>query len=79
MIAWVRCLLRGRHEPLRHPLGFFRCSECGASGADLDEMGFVGEGYVPSLRRRCWFSGATTPTDPRLPERLRAARFSPRA
>jgi hypothetical protein len=51
MFAWIRCLVRRHHEPVRHVLGGFRCSDCGAVGADLDEMGFEGEGYVPPLRR----------------------------
>jgi hypothetical protein len=51
MLSWLRCLLRSRHVPIRHPLGGFRCLDCGAVGADLDEMGFYGEGYLPPLRR----------------------------
>ena len=51
MLAWIRCLVRRHHDPVRHVLGGFKCSACGAVGADLDEMGFEGEGYVPPLRR----------------------------
>ena len=50
MLARIRCYLRTRHEPVRHPLGGFRCADCGAAGADLAEMGFEGEGYVSPLR-----------------------------
>jgi hypothetical protein len=32
-------------------LGGFRCARCHSVGADLDEMGFDDEGYVPSMRR----------------------------
>jgi hypothetical protein len=51
MIARLRCLLRNRHSPLRHPLGGFRCAECGQVGADLEEMGFSDGGYVLPVRR----------------------------
>jgi hypothetical protein len=36
---------------VRYLLGGFRCSQCGTVGADLDEMGFRGEGYVRSMKR----------------------------
>jgi hypothetical protein len=52
MFARLRCFLRDHHNPARHPLGGFKCSDCGAAGADLDEMGFDGAGYVAS--RRPW-------------------------
>ena len=39
MIARLRCALRQHHQPRRHPLGGFRCVECGAVGADLEDMG----------------------------------------
>jgi hypothetical protein len=50
----VRCTLGGEgHDPVRHPLGGFRCARCGKSGRDLDAFGFAGEGYVSEpLRRR---------------------------
>ena len=51
MLAWVRCFVRGRHEPLRAPLGGFRCVLCRTAGADLEEMGFPNEGYLPPMRR----------------------------
>jgi hypothetical protein len=51
MLAWIRCLLRDRHMPTRYFLGGFKCTECGAVGADLDDMGFPGEGYVSAARR----------------------------
>lgn len=47
----LRCFRRGRHEPRRHPLGPHVCHDCGAAGADLDEMGFQGGGYVGTDRR----------------------------
>jgi hypothetical protein len=46
----LRCLWRGRHNPLRHPLGGFRCIDCNRVGADLGQMGFE-DSYVPPLRR----------------------------
>jgi hypothetical protein len=51
MLAWLRCLVRRYHRPRRYPLGGFRCVECGAAGADLDEMGFTGSGWVAPTRR----------------------------
>lgn len=51
MIAWLRCLFRRWHNPVRHPLGGFKCADCGEVGADLDDMGFVAGGYVPPVRR----------------------------
>lgn len=51
MLAWVRCLWRNVHNPVRFPLGGFKCADCGAVGADLEEMGFVGGGYVLPVRR----------------------------
>jgi hypothetical protein len=51
MLAWLRCLLvKQRHNPVRHPLGGFRCADCGATGADLEAMGFEGGGYVDVRR-----------------------------
>ena len=48
----VRCAARGACRPVRHPLGPFRCADCGTAGADLDEMpGYSGQGYVASTRR----------------------------
>jgi hypothetical protein len=51
MLARLRCFVRQYHQPVRHPLGGFRCVECGAAGADLDEMGFPGSGWVAPTRR----------------------------
>jgi hypothetical protein len=50
MLARLRCFLRDHHNPTRHPLGGFKCSDCGATGADLEEMGFEDAGYVPARR-----------------------------
>ena len=52
MLARLRCFLRDLHNPARHPLGGFKCADCGAFGADLEEMGFEDAGYV--LARRPW-------------------------
>jgi hypothetical protein len=48
----LRCQLGERHVPVRHPLGAFRCARCGKWGADLDELGFEGEGYLSDRTRR---------------------------
>jgi hypothetical protein len=50
MLARLRCLFRGSHRPRRHPLGGFRCLECGVAGADLAEMGFAGSAWVAPVR-----------------------------
>lgn len=46
MLAWLHCVIRRHHVPRRQVLGGFRCVECGAAGADLEEMGFPGSGWV---------------------------------
>jgi hypothetical protein len=51
VIAAVWCFFRGHHVPKRHPMGGFRCRECGMAGADLDALGFFGQGYVRLDRR----------------------------
>ncbi len=51
MLAWMRCRMRGHHSAVRYPLGGFRCKDCGAVGANLDEMGFEDNGYVSPMRR----------------------------
>jgi hypothetical protein len=51
MFAWLYCALRGRHNPARHPLGGFRCLDCGEAGRDLEDMGFEGLAYVHASRR----------------------------
>ena len=48
MIAKMRCCFTGRHTPLRHPLGGFRCAVCGKPGADFHDMGY--DGYVSLMR-----------------------------
>jgi len=50
MLARLRCALRQHHQPRRHPLGGFRCVDCGAAGADLEEMGFSGSAWVAPRR-----------------------------
>lgn len=39
------------HDPERQAEGGFRCSRCGKPGADLEEFGFAGEGYVSEKER----------------------------
>jgi hypothetical protein len=51
MIAWFRCFVRNHHNPVRHPLGGFKCADCGEAGADLEQMGFTDSGYVLPVRR----------------------------
>src|SRR5712692_4640301 len=51
MIAWFRCFVRNHHNPVRHPLGGFKCADCGEAGADLEQMGFADGGYVMPIRR----------------------------
>jgi hypothetical protein len=50
MLARLRCYLRDHHNPTRHPLGGFKCADCGTAGADLEEMGFEDAGYVVTKR-----------------------------
>ncbi len=51
MIAKFFCLLRQNHNAVRHPLGGFKCSDCGTVGVDLDEMDAHGAGYVKPVRK----------------------------
>jgi hypothetical protein len=55
ILSAVRCFFRGHHNPVRHPLGVFKCADCGALARDLDDMGLHGHGYVSPVRRL--FSG----------------------
>lgn len=51
-ISLLRCVLRWRHNPQRHPMGYFRCIDCGTTGDNLEDMGFdPGSGYVAPARR----------------------------
>jgi hypothetical protein len=50
VLNWLRCFWRRQHEPMRHFLGGFRCAVCGLAGADLEAMGFDGNGYVGPMR-----------------------------
>lgn len=53
MIQRLLCLIRGSHvDPQRHPLSGFRCSTCNTAGADYDDMGHYGGGYVQTVRAR---------------------------
>ena len=46
MLAYLLCWARGRgHNAVRHPLGGFRCDDCGVPLASLEA------GYVSPLRR----------------------------
>ena len=47
----LRCFVREQHVPQRHPMGGFICKECAFAGADLDEMGYLGAGYVAPIRK----------------------------
>lgn len=51
MLAWLKCFARNLHNPVRHPLGGFKCSDCGTTGVDLEEMGFSGSSRVHPIRR----------------------------
>lgn len=55
ILSSIRCFFRGRHEPVRHLLGGFKCAHCGRTALDLDDMGSHGAGYVSPARRL--FSG----------------------
>ena len=57
----LRCLWRGRHNPVRHPLGGFRCLDCHRVGRDLGQMGFD-DSFVPPLRRIFSISAADLQT-----------------
>jgi len=47
VLALLHCLfVRGRHEPVRHPLGAWRCQDCGSALADFAEAGTMDDGYV---------------------------------
>jgi len=40
------CIFRGACDPVKAPVGGFKCSRCGAVGADIsDFLGFQGESY----------------------------------
>lgn len=53
VISILRCFFRGTHrEAKRHPLGGWRCGECGFAGEDLEAMGYGREaGYVNTVRK----------------------------
>jgi hypothetical protein len=51
MWALIHCWLRSHHNPVRHPLGGFRCADCGTMGVDLRDMGFKELGSVGPNRR----------------------------
>ena len=46
VVTALICAAKGRHEPVRHPLGL-RCRRCEEPLADLGEAGMIdGGGYV---------------------------------
>ena len=49
---WACFFTRQHPNAVRHPLGGFRCPDCGVAGADLEAMGFKDGGYVN--RRSLW-------------------------
>ncbi len=61
----LMCFARGRHEPRRHPLGAWRCEDCGVGLADLAEAGLLDSSHVPIIRRvyQRGKAGGTTRTD----------------
>lgn len=48
-LPWVRCTWRGKHRPVRHPLGGFRCLDCFLGGS-AEDLG-IDDGYVDTRRR----------------------------
>lgn len=40
------------HNPVRQPLGGFRCSKCGRSGESLRDFGTVDSGYIKLTERQ---------------------------
>jgi hypothetical protein len=60
--GWLRCLVRGWHEPKCYLLGGFRCASCGKAGGDLDDFGFLGQGYVSSHLRTTYDRSRRTVT-----------------
>lgn len=52
-LGWrIYCAVRGRHNPQRaHPLGAFRCPDCGRTTKSLEDFDGVGAGYVSPTRR----------------------------
>ena len=46
----LHCLI-GSHVPMRLMIGGFRCARCHKTGADLDDMGFYGQGYARPFRK----------------------------
>lgn len=65
----VRCALRRRHNPVRHPLGGFRCQDCGLAGADLEDMGFQGGGWIAPVHLVGDGRSVTRTADWSVPER----------
>lgn len=44
----LRCFMRNAHNPVKHrihPHGW-QCFDCQKSGGDLDDLGYLGQGYV---------------------------------
>jgi hypothetical protein len=55
----LRCHLGEPHLPVRQPLGGFRCARCGKPAADLEDLGFHGEGYLSEKTRRLVAAGGS--------------------
>lgn len=52
VISPLVCFSRGRHQPVKHPLGGFRCTTCEEPLSDLGEAGVMdGGGYVTRGRQ----------------------------
>lgn len=49
-LRWIACLFRG-HDPVRQPVGGFRCATCGLGAEDLGQLGAMDGGYVHPVRR----------------------------
>jgi len=46
LMGYVRCALRGRHNPVRHPLGGFKCADCSLAGVDMEALGFPDSSHI---------------------------------
>lgn len=52
ILAKFACWRKGVHDPRRIPSGGFRCILCGATGVDMEAMGFRDGGYIDPTARR---------------------------
>jgi len=52
MLGWISCSWLGyRHDPVRQPIGGFRCARCGAVGGSLADLGFGDSAQVALVRK----------------------------